>query len=855
MDTIYTSNEIILQHASAAWRDNSKALAKWAATLVNRGSWGFGCYSSSGASFTQKNEPLTLHKLTRHFDGTGLRIGLHAISPVDSMTRWGGIDIDAHTAARHDHREVALRIARKLMSVGITPVVEDSNGNGGWHIIVIFSVKIPAENIRRLLMWACDYSEDHEIFPKQDKIKEDGFGNFLRLPGKHHTRAHWSSFWCPVEERDYVGADAPGFLLACCTTNDPACIPLDVLEYDPPKTAKPVVVSLDGELIEGEGGTWLKRFKGDLKTLRFIDLLEDCGLDPDEIGDGKYQIECPWKDDHTTESKGTCVWWEPGTYPTWCCLHAHCKGRQHISHLLAALGEEKVDGFCTKQFVPGGAAAEQLAAAYAAHPELAPDHTPGDTPVTTPSSISPEDTDFFTKLRATPTPAATTSKDENTVTELQVAVEMVARHGKLLRYCENLRGWHCWDGKRWTDNTDRSAEVLVWEMVKAYLKEIGCKKFETLRTLKAIVGLMSMHPDVNVSSTEFDAQELLFNCQNGVVDLVTGDLLPHAPELMMTKISPAAYHPGKKSRLWDKVLTEYWSDPELMRYVQSVAGVTLTGEQVKLMLFLYGGGDNGKSTFVDAIRYVMGDYSRAIMVESLMRKRGNGTINNDIAATRGARMLVSSETEEGASMDEQLVKVLTGKDTVSARFLHKEFFEFKPQFTLWLQGNHKPTVTGTDDAIWGRLKLINFSRQFKEDEKDPDMDKKLRENADAILGWMVEGCVRYKTEGIVEPESVQLATAEYRAESDKIGEFIGEMLINSPGCSVPKSTVYTHYQAWCKRSGYKPFSMNRLARQLKTKGFEEGRADRKTVRVWDGWLINLDEASAALDAILTPQAD
>jgi len=253
------------------------------------------------------------------------------------------------------------------------------------------------------------------------------------------------------------------------------------------------------------------------------------------------------------------------------------------------------------------------------------------------------------------------------------------------------------------------------------------------------------------------------------------------------------------------------------------------------MLILWGGGSNGKSTFVETIRHVMGAYAVTTRAETLMAKQQTG-IPNDIAALAGARLVTASETDRGKHLAEGTVKEITGGDTVTARFLNKEFFSFRPLFKLLLITNNKPVIKGTDDGIWRRIHLLPFTVSFKDNQKDPLLAGKLKEESAGILEWMIEGCEMWQIHGLAPPEGVKAATDAYKKEQDTLAEFIEECCSKKSGESTTKADIYKAYVRWAEANGEHPMKQRTLTTALEERGWIEAKS-RATGRAWDGWVL------------------
>lgn len=268
---------------------------------------------------------------------------------------------------------------------------------------------------------------------------------------------------------------------------------------------------------------------------------------------------------------------------------------------------------------------------------------------------------------------------------------------------------------------------------------------------------------VPISPAELDTHKNLVNTQNGIVDLDTYTATPHSAKMYMTRMLGTSMPVNpKRPVLWLRFLDDIFnSDKELIRYVQKALGYSLSGLTTEqCVFFLYGTGRNGKSTFLEIVRLILGEYATNIQPESIMMKSANSSANTDIARLKGARLVTSVEPNEGMRLNEGLIKQLTGDDMVTARKLYGDEFEYRPEFKLWMATNHKPTIRGTDLGIWRRIHIIPFTVTILDDKVDKNLGEKLREELPDILAWMMEGYRLWKYEGLVKPAVVESAVRE-----------------------------------------------------------------------------------------------
>jgi len=260
-------------------------------------------------------------------------------------------------------------------------------------------------------------------------------------------------------------------------------------------------------------------------------------------------------------------------------------------------------------------------------------------------------------------------------------------------------------------------------------------------------------------------------------------------------------------------------DQAVIDYLQRAVGYSLTGiTNEQCLFFCLGRGRNGKSVFIEAVQAMMGEYGLNSTTQTVMKKSGG--IPNDVARLRGARFVALNETGEGQQFDEPLLKDLTGGDTMTAKFLYKEFFDFTPQCKLWIRGNHLPILVGTDEGIWRRLRIIPFSVQIPDSQCDPDLLDKLRANLPGILRWAIEGCMKWQASGLAAPPTVIDAVSEYRQDSDPVRRFLDECCVLDPDAVVPATALYQAYRVWATQAGEIKLSQFKFGRSLSSRGFE-----------------------------------
>lgn len=418
------------------------------------------------------------------------------------------------------------------------------------------------------------------------------------------------------------------------------------------------------------------------------------------------------------------------------------------------------------------------------------------------------------------------------LTEFGVAERFRDRCGARAIFAPGL-GWHLWDDRRWAEDTARRVVPMMAEIVRGIeppdktklTKAIKKHKrdFESRGHLHAALSLASTLPGVVTDSKLLDAKPDLFNCLNGTVDLTTGALRESNPGDLLTVMAPTAFDPEAKCDRWVQFLAEVFSgDSDLIAYVQQLLGAALFGEVTEHILpVFYGCGGNGKGTLVETVTAVLGeDFASAappgLLVGSLKDQHPTA-----LASLYGKRFVVSSETEEGGRLRESIVKHITGGDTITARRMREDFWAFKPSHMLFLLTNHKPRITGTDDGIWRRVKLIPFTQKFEGTQRDPGLRHTLLAEAPGILAWIVRGAVGWNSAGrrLGDPPAVAEATADYRDSENPWGNFIAEQCRTDVGAAVSLSELGRKYSAWAVATGEPRLSNKQLAARLREKGF------------------------------------
>ena len=420
------------------------------------------------------------------------------------------------------------------------------------------------------------------------------------------------------------------------------------------------------------------------------------------------------------------------------------------------------------------------------------------------------------------------------------------RFGNILKYSYNRKKWMFWTGKKWT--LDESGEVKkladeicedlkkeAWQISDDDLQEAALKwaKRTAGSTAKEAMIKECQHlEDIPAPPEAFDAYTDFLNVQNGVVNLRNGELMPHDSRLILSKISNCEYDMKKKKpKMWLKFLDDITGgDKALQEYIQKGIGYSISGSnKEQCAYFLYGMGNNGKSTFLDTIADMLGDYASNAQPDTLMLQSRVGSLgggaNSDIARLKSARFVTCEEPTEGVRLNEGLLKQLTGGSKVTCRFLYGDEFEYTPEFKIWVATNHKPVVRGTDVGIWRRIKLIPFEVNIPKNKVDKNLKYKLRQEFPQILAWAVEGCMKWQAEGLDEPECVREATKDYKQEMDLIAGFVEQcvMIDYASDEKVMGADLFAIYRAWAKQNNEWEMTAKKFGMEIVKKLPEKGR--------------------------------
>ena len=412
-------------------------------------------------------------------------------------------------------------------------------------------------------------------------------------------------------------------------------------------------------------------------------------------------------------------------------------------------------------------------------------------------------------------------------TEDALALSFTRRYHRYWRYVAGWGKWLVWDGQRWRTEDTLAATDLIRSVCRQTALRADnprvATKLASAGTVSGVERLARADRRHAATTDEWDADPWLLNTQGGVLDLKTGRMRPHERTDRMTKITTAT--PGGDCQTWRQFIDEVTGgDKELEFYLQRMVGYALTGStQEHALFFLYGTGANGKSVFVNTLATILGDYATNAPMDTFMETRTDRH-PTDMAGLRGARFVAAIETEQGKRWAESKLKNLTGGDKISARFMRQDFFEFFPQFKLFVAGNHKPAIRNIDEAMKRRLHLIPFTITVPPERRDKNLQQKLLAERDGILAWAVQGCLDWQRHGRLKPpQRVVDATEEYFEAEDALGRWLDERCVRETCAKSLTAELFNDWKQWAEAAGEFVGAQRRFSDQLITRGLEKWR--------------------------------
>jgi putative DNA primase/helicase len=410
--------------------------------------------------------------------------------------------------------------------------------------------------------------------------------------------------------------------------------------------------------------------------------------------------------------------------------------------------------------------------------------------------------------------AAPQIRADQDLTEDAVAAAFAKEHAGSLRFCHSHSSWFEWDGSRWVQDVTRSAFHRARLTCRTFGENSQGRRLALGKaaTASAIEKFAQADRAFAVSADNWDRDPFLLGTPSGVVNLRTGEMQPARPGDYITKQTAVAPADSPNTPRWDTFLSQATNnDPALVRFIRQWLGYSLTGDtREQALVFGYGPGQNGKSVLLNTAAGIMGDYACAAAMETFCASSSDRH-PTDLAMLRGARMVSASETEEGRAWAETRIKTMTGGDMISARFMHRDFFQYRPQFKLIIVGNHKPVLKNIDDAAKRRFNVVPFVH--KPPAPDRQLEEKLKSEWPAILRWMIEGCLDWQRNGLVRPDVVADATADYFQSQDFFARWLSERAKLDPMLESKPGILFVDFRAWCASNG-EPLTDNRTMRGM-----------------------------------------
>lgn len=434
------------------------------------------------------------------------------------------------------------------------------------------------------------------------------------------------------------------------------------------------------------------------------------------------------------------------------------------------------------------------------------------------------------------------------LTDLGNAERMLDRHGKNLRFASGL-GWMCWEENKWVRDPDALlAREYAAQTARAIREESTlCRSAEQFQEvakhatksehssrIRAMVDLLA--PKVRANPAAFDAEDWIINTHSGILDVRTGEIHAHSRESMCSMITNVAFEQGADAPRWKRFLEEVIPDTETREYLQRLFGSCLTGiaKDRNLSLFV-GTGHNGKGVMIETIAWVLGEYAHAVTQRFIARRSTDPVPPHELAQLPGKRFVYGAELKPDITMDVEMIKSLTGGDTIQACHKYQAPFSFKPKCKIVVSANHRPPIKDQTASIWDRLRIVKFPNQFERGKnRDNTLPEKLKQEGPGILNWMVEGALSWQEKGLGSAIAIELETEDERQEQDPLNDFFRDVVMLQEGASVGVIDVYEAYKDWADKEGYKrPWTKSKLSRTLKERpGVTQKRTASK--RMWSG---------------------
>lgn len=418
------------------------------------------------------------------------------------------------------------------------------------------------------------------------------------------------------------------------------------------------------------------------------------------------------------------------------------------------------------------------------------------------------------------------------------AERLMEQYGEDLHY-NPAWGWIAWNGQKWVIDQGHE-EQLYKQMAKTIYFEAAeendssrreeiwkwAKRSEDRSIMAGSLKMAESEEGVRRETTDFDQRPMLLTVANGTVNLETGELQPYRREDLLTKQISVEYDPNAECPTFLSFLDRIFeSEASMVEFIQRAVGYSLTGKTSEHCVFiLHGSGRNGKSTLINVLTDLLGEFARSVEPEVLTVRRNHNNTLVEMADLAGARLVTAVETEDNKRLAEAKIKQMSGNDVVKGCHKYKNPFDFRPIWKLWYATNHKPVIRGTDEGIWSRIRLIPFDVFIPAEERDLDLGEKLKNELPGILRWALDGCLAWQTKHLAPPEKVQKATAEYRNEQDILAAFLADCCVFVSESLLPVKMLYLAYVEWCNETGEKyPTTQSKFGKRLKERGVRQER--------------------------------
>ena len=430
--------------------------------------------------------------------------------------------------------------------------------------------------------------------------------------------------------------------------------------------------------------------------------------------------------------------------------------------------------------------------------------------------------------------------------DLYNGARFAEKYNEIFLYCNSNSRWYDFDGSRWkrceAGEAMRAAKTIATESHNKAVQEYQKDPTESAKRnlthamgvhrndkrIEAILKMASSEPGMSIANPSvFDADPMRLNTRNGVVDLSNGTLIDAHPSLLCSRMVNASFDRAADCPMWLKFLDNIFDDDEVINYIQRILGYSLTGlvEEEKLF-FMYGQGANGKSVFTNIIVGIFGNYAASVGVEILMRNQNDGESNRYKVRLAGARFISCNEIGVKDSFDDRKIKEITSRESIPARELYGESFDFVPTHKLWLRGNHKPSVLDPTESLWRRLVLIELSKVFNESDRISNLDVQILENErDGILAWMIDGCLKWKKEGLKTPRSISEVTKGYQTDTDIIGLWLDQNCEKVANHKLKTNQAFVNFQTFIREMGMDKYSQMTFSKQVAAKGFKGNKSN------------------------------